>query len=60
MSHQSNIRRLIFASMMAAVVYVASAFLQLSIPTAIGTTEYIWVTSCVYYPVCCWVRFMVE
>ena len=26
MSHQSNIRRLIFASMMAAVVYVASAF----------------------------------
>ena len=38
MSHQSNIRRLIFASMMAAVVYVASAFLQLSIPTAIGTT----------------------
>lgn len=39
MSHQSNIRRLIFASMMAAVVYVASAFLQLSIPTAIGTTR---------------------
>ena len=32
MSHQSNIRRLIFASMMA-------AFLQLSIPTAIGTTR---------------------
>lgn len=39
MSHQTRIRKLVFASMMSAVVYIASAFLQISIPTAIGTTR---------------------
>lgn len=39
MSRQPSTRKLVYTSMMAAVVYVASAFLQLSIPTAIGTTR---------------------
>ena len=60
MSHQSNIRRLIFASMMAAVSTLLPLFCSFLSQRQSVRPEYIWVTSCVYYPVCCWVRFMVE
>ena len=36
---KTNTRRLVFTSMMAAIVYITSAFLQISIPTVIGSTR---------------------
>ena len=36
---KTNTRRLVFTSMMAAIVYITSAFLQISIPTLIGSTR---------------------
>ena len=36
---KTNTQRLVFTSMMAAIVYITSAFLQISIPTVIGSTR---------------------